>query len=284
VVQLPKEMSCLSAQNEAASAPGHSIPRTPILGVGVSALDMATAVATVEAWIERREWDYVCVSTVHSIMECRRDPELRRIHNDAGLVTPDGMPLVWLSRLWGFRHVERVYGPDLMLALCKRSLERGWRHFLYGGTAETLALLEAALRGRFPGLSICGSFAPPFRPLTAEEDCEVVERINLAKPDIVWVGLGCPKQERWMAGHKGRVRGVLVGVGAAFDFLAGLKPQAPRWMQRAGLEWAFRLATEPRRLWRRYIVLNPLFIAAVARELVSRRGFLGGRYGGTISS
>jgi len=235
--------------------------RVNVLGVGVSAIDMTLALETIDRWIVRREQHYVCATGVHGVMESQADEVLRRIHNRAGLVTPDGMPMVWLSWLRGERHVDRVYGPDLLAACCERSIARGYRHFFYGGGAGVAELLVERLRARFPGLEVVGTCTPPFRPLSADEDEDVVRQINNTEPDIVWVGLSTPKQERWMAEHAGRVRApVLVGVGAAFDFHAGLKKQAPRWMQRAGLEWLFRLATEPRRLWRRYLVNNPAFV------------------------
>ncbi|HUP19951.1 MAG TPA: WecB/TagA/CpsF family glycosyltransferase [Gemmatimonadota bacterium] len=247
-------------------------PRTNVLGVGVSAVDMADALRAIEGWVEARTPRYVCVTGVHGVMESQRDPELRRIHNAAGLVTPDGMPLVWLSRLAGHRHVRRVYGPDLMLAVCARSVERGWRHFLYGGAEGVPELLAERLGERFPGLEIVGVCSPPFRPLTPEEDTEIVTRIQRTRPDFVWVGLSTPKQERWMHAHVERIGvPVLLGVGAAFDFHAGLKPQAPGWIQRAGLEWLFRMLTEPRRLARRYLVNNPLFVAAVALQAIGLR-------------
>jgi len=234
--------------------------RVNILGVGVSAITLEMAVEIIEEWIACRESHYVCVTGFHGVMESWRDKELRRIHNRAGLVTPDGMPLVWLSRLKGFHHVERVYGPDLMLALCERSVAKGYRHFFYGGAEGVPEQLASVLQKRFPGLQVAGTFSPPFRPLTPEEKKQVVQRINEAAPDIVWVGLSTPKQERWMAEHVGRLTApVLIGVGAAFDFLTGRKPQAPRWMQRAGLEWLFRLLTEPRRLWKRYLPNIPIF-------------------------
>jgi N-acetylglucosaminyldiphosphoundecaprenol N-acetyl-beta-D-mannosaminyltransferase len=239
-------------------------PRVNILGVGISAITMQTALAVIDGWIARREPHYVCVATVHGVMECQRDPALRRIYNRSGLTTPDGMPLVWLSRLSGFPSVERVYGPDLLLALCEHGLDRGYRHFFYGGGPGVAEALAARLRARFPGLQIVGTYTPPFRPLTPAEDAAVVATINAAGPDIVWVGLSTPKQDRWMAEHVGRLTApVLIGVGAAFDFHSGRKRQAPRWMQRSGLEWLFRLSQEPRRLWRRYLIYNPLFVALV---------------------
>jgi len=248
-----------------------TIPQANILGVKVSAIDMEMAVRTIEDWIARRESHYVCVTGVHGVMESQRDEEVRRIHNAAGLVTPDGMPLVWLSRLMGFSHVERVYGPDLMLAVCARSITQGYRHFFYGGAPGVAEKLALRLQSRFPTLQVVGTYSPPFRPLTPEEDAAVVRCINAAQPDIVWVGISTPKQESWMNEHVGRLSApVLVGVGAAFDFHAGVKRQAPRWMQHWGLEWLFRLMTEPRRLWRRYLINNSCFLWLVLLQALGK--------------
>ena len=248
------------------------VRRVNILGVGVSAIDMGVALAEIERWICAREPRYVCVTGVHGVMESQGDEELRAIHNAAGLVTPDGMPLVWLSHWKGERRVRRVYGPDLMLALCERSLDRGWRHFFYGGGPGVPELLAERLRRRFPGMAIAGTWSPPFRPETPEEDAALAERIAASRADVVWVGLSTPKQERWMSAHVGRLAApVLIGVGAAFDFHAGLKPQAPRWMRRSGLEWLFRLLSEPRRLGWRYLVNNPRFVWRVALQAAGAR-------------
>jgi N-acetylglucosaminyldiphosphoundecaprenol N-acetyl-beta-D-mannosaminyltransferase len=247
-------------------------PRVDILGVGVSATTMAATLDLIEGWIARREPRYVCVSGMHGVMESRRDERLRQVHNSADLVTTDGMSLVWVCKLKGQRAVERVYGPDLMLALCQRSARRGYRHFLYGASPDVLTALTERLSVRYPGLRVVGAHAPPFRPLTSEEDEEVVRRIREARPDVVWVGLSTPKQEHWMANHVERLGGpVLIGVGAAFDFHAGTKRQAPRWMQRSGLEWLFRLLSEPRRLYRRYLVNIPLFGLYVTLETLGLR-------------
>ncbi|HKE98122.1 MAG TPA: WecB/TagA/CpsF family glycosyltransferase [Actinomycetes bacterium] len=241
--------------------------RVDVLGVGVSAVDMAQAVAEIRRWVEEGERRYVCVTGVHGVMESQRDPELRRIHNASGLTTPDGMPMVWAGRRAGAGHMARVYGPDLMLELCALSVERGWSSFFYGGAPGVPERLAERLAARFPGLRVAGCLSPPFRPLTPQEDEEVVRRIDASGADLVWVGLSTPKQERWMAAHVGRLRApVLLGVGAAFDIHAGLLPQAPRWMQRSGLEWLYRLAREPRRLWRRYLGNNPRFLLAIVRR------------------
>ena len=251
--------------------------RVDILGVTVDAQTLDAAVATIGTWIDRREPHYVCVTGVHGVVESQDDPELRRIHNEAGMVTTDGMPLVWLSRRRAPPgvEVERVYGPDLMLDCFARSEAAGWRHFLYGSSPETLDRLHTNMKVRFPRAEIVGAMSPPFRPLAPAEEQAIETEIGDARPDIVWVGLSTPKQERWMAGHLGRVHApVLVGVGAAFDFHAGLKRQAPAWMQRSGLEWAFRLASEPRRLAGRYLKNNPRFAWLVAMETLRGRSTL----------
>jgi len=251
-----------------------AIPRVNVLGVGVSAINMALALGVIDRWIAQREQHYVCITPVHSVMLCHDDPDLRRIFNRSGLTTPDGMPLVWLCHLAGHRHVGRVYGPDLMLALAEHGLSRGYRHFFYGGAPGVADELVRRLQTRFAGIQVAGTYAPPFRPLSAEEDAEIVSLINVSEPDVVWIGLGAPKQERWMAAHLERITApVMIGVGAAFDFHAGLKPQAPRWMQRTGLEWLFRLLSEPRRLWRRYVINNPRFVTLVALQMLGLRRY-----------
>lgn len=245
--------------------------RVNILGVRVSAIDLPLALDTISSWIAEGRQRYVCVTGAHGVMESRHDTALRVIHNRAGLVTPDGMPLVWMARLLGHPRTRRVYGPDLMHALSALSAQRGYRQFYYGGNAGVAEDLAATLTGIYPGLAVAGTLSPPFRPLTAEEDAAIVAQINAARPDIVWVGLSTPKQEHWMAGHAGRLDApVMIGVGAAFDFLSGKKTQAPRWMQRNGLEWLFRLGQEPRRLSRRYLWIVPGFLMA-AGGLLARR-------------
>ena len=248
--------------------------RTDILGVQVSAINLSDAVEAVERWIRERRRDYVCVTGVHGVMESRRDEGLREIHNRAGLVTPDGMPLVWLSHLLGRRRTEQVCGRDLMRAVTAVAALHGYRQFYYGGAEGVAEQLRQALTAAYPGIAVAGVLCPPFRELTREEDELVVNTINAASPDIVWVGLSTPKQERWMAEHRGRIDApLMIGVGAAFDFLAGTKPPPPVWMQQNGLEWLFRLCSEPRRLWRRYAYIVPGFVLLVAGELL-RRGIL----------
>lgn len=257
------------------TAPSQSTTdRLNILGVGVSAMNPRLAADTIEGWIRTDQREYVCVTGIHGIIESRRNAMVRATHNAAGLVVPDGMPLVWLLRLAGHQNAGRVYGPDLMLQLLERSLSQDFRHFLYGGTDETLAELQAKLTARFRGLHVVGTFAPPFRTLTPAEDSEVVGAINRANPDIVWVGLSTPKQEIWMAQHRSRLNArVLLGVGAAFDFHAGRRRQAPTWMQHSGLEWVFRLCQEPRRLGRRYLYNNPRFILEIIAQKTGLRSY-----------
>lgn len=250
---------------------GLTPPRVRIMGVDISAITMADALATIEDWIAQGERNYVCITGVHGVIESQSDPQLRQIHQRAGLVTPDGMPLVWMARKLGHGRTERVYGPDLMLALTALSARKGYRQYYYGGAEGLADRLGERLARRFPGLDVAGTFCPPFRPLSPEEDEEIVSRINAAKPDILWVGLSTPKQEFWMDSHLGRLDvPVMIGVGAAFDFLAGTKRQAPRWMQRNGLEWLFRLISEPRRLWRRYGTIVPKFMLGASLQLMRR--------------
>jgi len=250
-----------------------SIGYVNVLGVKVSAINMPRALEEIDSWIQTREQHYVTITGVHGIMESQRDATIREIHNRAGMITPDGMPLVWISHRRGQKDVRRVYGPDLLLETCKASMAQGYRHYFYGGAPGVAEQLASKLQARFPGLQVVGTYCPPFKPLTPEEDEAIVAQINEAKPDIIWVGLSTPKQERWMSAHLGRLNApVMVGVGAAFDFHAGLKAQAPAWMQRNGLEWFFRLVTEPRRLWKRYLINNPSFMALIVmQELGLRR-------------
>jgi N-acetylglucosaminyldiphosphoundecaprenol N-acetyl-beta-D-mannosaminyltransferase len=243
-----------------------TLERVNVLGVGVSAVNMELALREMADWIVAGRREYVCVCTVHGVMDCQRHNEMKVIFNAAGMVTPDGMPLVWLGRR---RHaqVSRVYGPDLMLAELGLSAASGHRHFLYGGRPGVGLKLAERMRARFPGLQIAGVMEPPFASLDALCTPETAAEINASRADVVWVGIGSPKQEYWMARMRPLLQApVLIGVGAAFDFHSGAVRQAPRWMQRAGLEWLFRLASEPRRLWRRYLVDNPWFLFAIALQ------------------
>jgi N-acetylglucosaminyldiphosphoundecaprenol N-acetyl-beta-D-mannosaminyltransferase len=231
-----------------------------------------------QAWATAGRSCYVVAANVHVVMTAHGDAQYQSILEEAALVTPDGMPLVLGLRLLGIADQSRVYGPDLMLAWCDRAARLGLPIYLYGGTEAMLAKMSAHLRGRFPKLAIAGTHAPPFRPLTTTEAAEDVVRINQSGAKVVFVGLGCPKQEQWMHRHRGQVQAVMVGVGAAFSFFSGDVAQAPRWMMGLGLEWLYRFAQEPRRLWQRYLINNPLFVVLFGAQVVKQR--LGGRGAG----
>jgi len=243
-----------------------------VLGVGISAVNIEEACGEIETAIHERRREYVCVAPVATIVDCQRDREYKKIVNDAYITTPDGMPVVWLGRLQGHKNVARTYGPDLLLAVCGYGQSRGYRHYFYGSRPETCELLERKLKEKFPHLNMVGRYSPPFRELTVDEDRQIVDMINQVKPDVLWVGLGSPKQDFWMAKHRDLLNvPIMVGVGAAFDFLSGVMPQAPVWMQRSGIEWLFRLCCEPKRLWRRYLIGNTLFVYWVVKECLFRR-------------
>ena len=249
------------------------IAQVPVLGVPLAITDYERTLDWIDAAVALDAHEYLCVAAVHTVMETRDDAALRDAVDGAAFTVPDGQPLAWALRALGHEIDDRVYGPELMARACARAVRSGQRHYLYGGRDdEALAQLTDNLRGRFPGVTIAGGFSPPFRSLSDAELDEIAARINAARPDVVWVGIGVPKQEKWMAAMRERLDApVLVGVGAAFDFHAGLVPQAPAWMQRAGLEWLFRLAQEPRRLWRRYARHNPRFVAGFLRQWASHR-------------
>jgi N-acetylglucosaminyldiphosphoundecaprenol N-acetyl-beta-D-mannosaminyltransferase len=234
---------------------------------------MHRAIATIGGWIETRSKNYVCVTPAHAIMDCYADPDLYPVYNQSGLTTPDGMSVVWILKLTGHSNVERVYGPDLLIEACRDGIDEGYRHFFYGGEDGVANTLSSRLQEDFPGIQIVGTYSPPFQQLSAAENTEIVSRINESNADILWVGLGSPRQEQWMADHIDKLNvPVLIGVGAAFDFLSGSKPQAPRWMQRSGLEWFYRFRSEPKRLWPRYRNY-PKFIALVALQLLGLKQF-----------
>lgn len=238
-----------------------------VLGMRVDGLRTRLAAEGILELAEAGAGGLVCVATVHMVMEAFDAPDYQRSVNAADLVTPDGVPLVWLLRRLGLPETRRVYGPTLMRLVCRRAEERGLPIGLYGGSAEVLERLKERLAARHPLLRIAFAASPPFRPETEAETASTVQAIEASGARILFVGLGCPKQERWMAAHREELPCVMLGVGAAFDFLAGAKRQAPRWLQRVGLEWIFRLACEPRRLWRRYLIQNPRFVYHLAREL-----------------
>jgi N-acetylglucosaminyldiphosphoundecaprenol N-acetyl-beta-D-mannosaminyltransferase len=249
-------------------------PSANVLGVGVSALNLDSAVEAVASALERKARGYVCVTGVHGISEAQKDPSFRHILNKAFLNTPDGVPTVWMGRWQGFQLMRRVYGPDLMLRICELSPSRGFKHFFYGGAPGVAEELKRRLLERFPGIAIVGTFSPPFRPLTSAEESELASMVAKLNPDVFWVGLSTPKQERFMAQYWNKLDATLFfGVGAAFDFHAGRLRQAPPWMQRNGLEWLFRLVCEPRRLWKRYLKNNPLFVYRAFLQLTGIRKY-----------
>jgi N-acetylglucosaminyldiphosphoundecaprenol N-acetyl-beta-D-mannosaminyltransferase len=250
-----------------------------ILGIPIAITDYAQAMDVMDGMIARGERGYVCAVPVHAVMVSQRDPEMRAAVTGASLTVPDGMPLVWAANALGEDLRNRVYGPELMDRYCGRCAERGHRVWLYGGRDQgSLMQLALNLRRRHPGIEIVGGYSPPFRPLTTEEEDRIIDQINEARPDVVWVGIGVPKQEKWMARLRPRLEAaVLCGVGAAFDFHSGRISQAPSWMQERGLEWIYRSAQEPRRLLPRYLSYNPAFVLAFARQLFRER--LGARRG-----
>jgi N-acetylglucosaminyldiphosphoundecaprenol N-acetyl-beta-D-mannosaminyltransferase len=242
-----------------------------ILGVRVHWTSYADSTDRVLSWARAGESRYVCVADVHSVIEACDSQEYRALMNAADLVTPDGMPLVWCLWMLGARPASRVYGPDLMLCVLEAAAREQIPLGFYGGTPDVLAAMLKLVRKRFSRAPIAYACAPPFLPMDWADQLRVVDEINDSGTRILFVGLGCPRQELWMARHRGRLDAVMLGVGAAFDFITGMKPQAPRWMMRAGFEWLFRLVTEPRRLWRRYLRQNPRFIVLAAKQLIGLR-------------
>jgi len=245
-----------------------AIERVNVLGAGISVINLPTALAAIGDAVRARRKGYICVTGVHGVMEAQADATFRRILNQAFLCTPDGMPMVWMGWLRGHREMSRVYGPDLMLEVCAWSETSGCRHFFFGGAPGVAEQLRENLTKRFPKLQVVGCYTPPFRALNAGEQMQLQEMIRAAQPDILWVGLSTPKQEKFMAEFLPRLDVTLmIGVGAAFDFHSGRVKQAPRWMQRTGLEWFFRLCQEPGRLAKRYLRNNPLFALKVIGQL-----------------
>ena len=248
--------------------------RFNVLGVGISVLSLRQATDLIVGGHDALRRGYICVTGVHGVTVAQDDPDFRRILNRSWLNTPDGMPLVWTGRARGHDAVTRVYGPDLMLAVCDAGRAQGLKHYFYGGGPGVADTLRDRLVARFPGLEVVGTFAPPFRALDETEAAGLREAVARSRPDVVWVGLSTPKQERFMAEFAPQLdAGVLIGVGAALDFHAGLKRQAPRWMQRSGLEWLFRLGSEPRRLGPRYLRNNPLFAARLLLQATGLRNY-----------
>jgi N-acetylglucosaminyldiphosphoundecaprenol N-acetyl-beta-D-mannosaminyltransferase len=248
--------------------------RVNVLGVGISAINLESAVETLVASLREGRRGYVCVTGVHGVIESQSDDALRRIHNRSLLTTPDGMPMVWMGKLAGRRDMSRVYGPDLMERVMAWSAVNGATHYFYGGNTGVADLLSERLQNRFPGLKVAGTYTPPFGPLPAEEEERLRRQLDELQPDFFWVGLSTPKQERFMAAYIDRFPvKIMLGVGAAFDFHAGRVQQAPRWIQRSGFEWLYRLIQEPRRLWKRYLRNNPLFVWKVGGQLSGLRKY-----------
>jgi N-acetylglucosaminyldiphosphoundecaprenol N-acetyl-beta-D-mannosaminyltransferase len=240
-----------------------------ILGVRVSAVSLPNALAQADTAISGGKSGYICVTGVHGVMEAQRDLQFRKILNEALINAPDGMPMSWVGWANGFRAMDRVYGPDFMLAFCELSVGRGYRHFLLGGRPGVAPALQNVLQSRFPGLNVVGTYTPPFRPLTSEEEKDLFAHVRNAKPHVIWVGLSTPKQEKFMAMYVTRF-GVplMVGVGAAFDLHTGQFRDAPNWVKRCGLQWLHRLVQEPRRLAPRYLYNNPRFVFLISCQLV----------------
>ncbi len=241
---------------------------TSILGTCITPTDYVSAKHQIQIWAQNKGYRFICAANVHMLMEAWDNPGFRRIINSADMVTPDGMPLVWMLRFKGIKRQQRVYGPTLMLHVLEMAAKENIAVGFYGGEPETLDLLVKRMRARYSGLNIVYSFSPPFRTLSPDEDLEIVSSIKELGARILFVGLGCPKQERWMAAHRGQLFAVMLGVGAAFDFHAGRKSQAPSWMQKAGLEWFYRFLQEPRRLWKRYLIQNPRFVVLASADLL----------------
>jgi N-acetylglucosaminyldiphosphoundecaprenol N-acetyl-beta-D-mannosaminyltransferase len=261
---------------QAETAPRDDSRCTPgfanVLGVNVSAVNTELAVGLTERWIDVGRPGYVCVTGVHGVMEAQNDQGFLHILNHAAINLPDGMPMTWVGRLQGFRQMDRVFGPDFMAAICRLSVERGYRNFFYGGQPGVADLLNRTLTNKFPGLQVVGTYTPPFRPLTPEEEVEVAARISQSGPHIVWVGLSTPKQERFMAQFAGRLNvPLMVGVGAAFDYHTGQIRDCSSWIKRAGLQWLHRLIQDPKRLWKRYLINNPAFIWRIVLQFAGMR-------------
>jgi len=244
------------------------VPRANVLGVGVSAINMAQALSLFESWLASGHKGYVCVTGVHGVMEAQRDPGFRRILNESLLTTPDGIPTVWVGRLQGFKKMDRVFGPDLMYEVCRLSVENGYSHFFYGGRPGVAEQLKEVMTNSFPRLRVVGTYTPPFGPLGSQEQEYLLKHVAKSRPDIFWVGLSTPKQEKFMAEYRHKIQSkIMVGVGAAFDLHVGLLKDAPNWVKSSGLQWLHRLVQDPWRLWKRYLLNNPKFLWRISLQL-----------------
>jgi len=239
-----------------------------VLNAPIDVITWDGALSQLNTWAINHESRYVCICNVHSVVTASQEAEFCRVVNEADMATPDGAPVAWMLRKLGHVNQKRINGPDLMWKYCAESQGRNESAFFFGSTDKTLAILQTKLLASFPNVKIAGAISPPFRALTPEEDDAIVAQINASGAGVVWVSLGCPKQELWMAAHRGRINAVMIGVGAAFDYHAGTIKRAPKWMQDCGLEWFHRLVSEPRRLWKRYLVTNTLFVIGAARQLL----------------
>lgn len=243
--------------------------RVNVLGVRINAVNIETAADRIDRALTSGERGYVCVTSVHGVMEAQSSPEFKTILNNSLLTVPDGMPTVWVGRLQGFHSMRRVFGPDLMNAVCERSVRKGYTHFLYGGAAGVAEELNKSLLSRFPGLRVIGTYTPPFRPLTEAEEQQLTQKISKLRPDIFWIGLSTPKQEQFMAAHFNQLAAkLMIGVGAAFDIHTGRLRDAPQWVKSSGMQWMHRLIQEPTRLWRRYLINNPRFVWRITLQLI----------------
>jgi N-acetylglucosaminyldiphosphoundecaprenol N-acetyl-beta-D-mannosaminyltransferase len=262
------------AEARPASDHGFAQEYADVLGVRVSAVDLRVAVETADRWIAAQNRGYICVTGVHGVMEAQNDSEFRHILNHAFLNLPDGMPMSWVGHFQGQSQMDRVFGPDFMAAMCRLSVERGYRHFLYGGEPGVAEMLREALQKRFPGLQVVGTYTPPFRSLTVEEEASVLTQVRESRPHIVWVGLSTPKQERFMAHYVDLFQvPLLVGVGAAFDYHTGRIRDCPNWIKRVGMQWFHRLLQDPGRLWKRYARNNPAFVWNIALQVLKLRRY-----------
>jgi len=253
------------------------------LGSAIDALSWQDAIERITLWAATYESRYVCACNAHSLVTASLDPAFREIINGADMAVPDGMPIAWSVCKMGFPRQERINGPDLMLRLCEGAARRDLRVFFYGSSPRTLTKLQTNFRARLPELKIVGAHSPPYRQQSEAEDAAVIDLINASGAAIVFISLGCPKQERWMAQHRGKVHAVMVGVGAAFDYHAGTLRRAPTWMQDRGLEWLYRLMKEPRRLWRRYLTTNTIFVLRIARQFLREHRHAAGMAGPCVA-
>jgi N-acetylglucosaminyldiphosphoundecaprenol N-acetyl-beta-D-mannosaminyltransferase len=273
--RMSRQRSVVGDQNISGTivpATGPALPYANVLGVKVAAIDLQEAIRRADLICHKRHSGYVCLTGVHGVMEAQSDVKLRSVLNGAFLNLPDGMPMTWVGWLQGHRRMDRVFGPEFMLEFCRFSVSRGYRHYLYGGDVGVATQLKESLLRSVPGLNIVGTFTPPFRPLDANEAQDLIEDIKRTQPDIVWVGLSTPKQERFMAEYLERLQvSLMIGVGAAFDYHTGRVRDCAPWIKRAGLQWLHRLLQDPRRLWRRYLTNNPRFLWYITLQLFGFR-------------